>query len=162
MTQSQASALWASNNPILTNGDIGIESDTGRAKIGNGIYTWLDLPYFVSGLGVISDILHAQTTDLQALTHEILAASGLPIVHGNILYAPLSTDSTDHSTDAFTNTDTNISYSGGYAVFTGGAYNNSSSSHIAYADTGNGLDLTNFTDIFNIQFSSLPTSGHTQ
>lgn len=40
---------WTKNNPILLAGEFGIESDTNRIKIGNGVSTWNDLTYIASG-----------------------------------------------------------------------------------------------------------------
>ena len=40
-------AVWASYNPILLTGEIGIESDTASLKVGDGATAWTDLPYFV-------------------------------------------------------------------------------------------------------------------
>lgn len=37
--------LWAAQNPILQRGEIGIEQDTDKFKIGNGIDRWNTLPY---------------------------------------------------------------------------------------------------------------------
>lgn len=42
-------ANWASENPILAEGELGIELDSNTFKIGNGTTPWLDLPYFASG-----------------------------------------------------------------------------------------------------------------
>ena len=42
---------WAIANPILSDGEPGAESDTGRLKIGNGVDRWLDLPYVGGGSG---------------------------------------------------------------------------------------------------------------
>ena len=36
---------WASQNPVLNAGELGIESDTGKFKIGDGANTWNDLSY---------------------------------------------------------------------------------------------------------------------
>lgn len=36
---------WTSANPILAQGEMGIELDTNRFKIGNGVDRWADLPY---------------------------------------------------------------------------------------------------------------------
>jgi hypothetical protein len=36
---------WFNGNPILAQGEIGVELDTSRFKIGNGIDNWNDLPY---------------------------------------------------------------------------------------------------------------------
>lgn len=38
---------WTSSNPILLAGEIGIESDTKKIKIGDGTSNWSDLDYFV-------------------------------------------------------------------------------------------------------------------
>lgn len=39
-------ARWESLNPVLADGEIGIEKDTGLAKLGNGSDGWTALPYF--------------------------------------------------------------------------------------------------------------------
>lgn len=36
---------WSAKNPILLEGEIGIESDTCRLKAGNGVAAWNTLPY---------------------------------------------------------------------------------------------------------------------
>ena len=50
-------ANWTTANPRLLSGEIGLEVDTNRMKIGNGTLNWNDLPYFPgdSGLGTIFD-----------------------------------------------------------------------------------------------------------
>lgn len=40
-------ANWARVNPILLNGEMGYESDTGRLKIGDGVTPWNFLQYYV-------------------------------------------------------------------------------------------------------------------
>ena len=40
---------WIDRNPILLEGEIGIESDTTRVKVVNGVDVWIDLPYWVNG-----------------------------------------------------------------------------------------------------------------
>ena len=39
-------ASWTSVNPILALGEVGIETDTYRLKVGNGTTQWSGLPYF--------------------------------------------------------------------------------------------------------------------
>jgi Major tropism determinant N-terminal domain len=48
---------WTTANPLLLQGEIGIEVDTNRMKLGDGINRWQTLPYFPSdtGLGSIFD-----------------------------------------------------------------------------------------------------------
>lgn len=41
------SSEWTSTNPIVPDGVIGIETDTKKSKLGNGISRWSELPYFV-------------------------------------------------------------------------------------------------------------------
>ena len=43
------SSYWHSINPILAEGEPGVETDTLKLKIGNGFTVWNDLPY-LSGL----------------------------------------------------------------------------------------------------------------
>ena len=38
-------AEWTSRNPVLGDGEPGLEKDTGRQKVGNGVSRWVDLPY---------------------------------------------------------------------------------------------------------------------
>ena len=44
-------ATWTSVNPILAQGESGVEVDTLKAKIGDGIRRWNDLPYLVGSGG---------------------------------------------------------------------------------------------------------------
>lgn len=51
-------ANWASTNPILAQGEIGIATDNGKLKIGNGSSAWSSLSYFtgdISGV-VLNDL----------------------------------------------------------------------------------------------------------
>jgi hypothetical protein len=45
-------SLWLSENPILLEAEIGFETDTLKAKIGDGVTAWSLLPYWDLGLGV--------------------------------------------------------------------------------------------------------------
>jgi hypothetical protein len=49
------SASWALDNPILDEGEPGLEKNTGRLKIGDGYTAWNDLEYF-SGEGSDTDL----------------------------------------------------------------------------------------------------------
>lgn len=39
------SSAWATNNPVLAHGELGLETNTGQFKIGNGVTAWASLPY---------------------------------------------------------------------------------------------------------------------
>lgn len=42
-------AQWTSANPTLASGEFGFETDTGKAKIGNGSTAWNSLAYSITG-----------------------------------------------------------------------------------------------------------------
>lgn len=48
-------AQWTSTNPTLAAGEWGFETDTGKAKIGNGSTAWASLTYF-GGVGTVTSI----------------------------------------------------------------------------------------------------------
>jgi hypothetical protein len=50
-------AAWTSNNTVLLAGELGIETDTNKFKIGDGVTAWDDLPYFDGGIQNIQEVL---------------------------------------------------------------------------------------------------------
>jgi hypothetical protein len=48
--RNDTSAAWESSNPILAQGEIGIETDTRLVKLGDGINNWNDLDYGLLGI----------------------------------------------------------------------------------------------------------------
>lgn len=46
LMRGDTAANWTSANPILKGREWGLESDTGRLKLGNGSTAWNSLPYF--------------------------------------------------------------------------------------------------------------------
>lgn len=42
-------AEWTAANPVLMQGEMGVETDTLKVKIGNGTTAWSSLPYFTQG-----------------------------------------------------------------------------------------------------------------
>lgn len=52
---------WSTVNPVLSDGEPGVEKDTGRVKFGDGVSTWLALPY--AGMTTVTyDMLPPGTT----------------------------------------------------------------------------------------------------
>lgn len=49
------STRWTSVNPILMSGEIGLETDTNKIKIGDGVKNWSQLDYFATGGGGSSE-----------------------------------------------------------------------------------------------------------
>ena len=43
--KNKAASEWTSANPTLAKGEIGLENDTGKFKIGDGTKNWTSLPY---------------------------------------------------------------------------------------------------------------------
>jgi hypothetical protein len=39
-------SAWSTVNPILVEGEVGLESDTNKMKVGNGSTAWNSLDYF--------------------------------------------------------------------------------------------------------------------
>ena len=75
-----SAAEWIKENPILHSGEPGVELDTFKFKIGNGVLSWNELPYMsAENVGVSSN-------------NAILVVDELPII-GNelVLYKEKST-----------------------------------------------------------------------
>ena len=76
MTQIQirrgTAALWTSNNPTLALGEIGYETDTKKAKMGDGATLWNSLPYWIPTLpnGTV-----VGTTDTQTLSGKTISGA---------------------------------------------------------------------------------------
>ena len=43
-------ANWTAENPVLLNGEMGIETDTRRYKVGDGSTAWSSLSYYIEGV----------------------------------------------------------------------------------------------------------------
>ena len=50
-TRRDTAANWTSVNPVLANGEMGLETDTVKIKWGNGMSTWNSLAYFTGSGG---------------------------------------------------------------------------------------------------------------
>lgn len=50
------SSEWANKNPVLGSGEPGLETDTGRFKIGTGINSWSSLPYYITEEQILEQI----------------------------------------------------------------------------------------------------------
>lgn len=48
-TRIDTSENWAAANPVLYKGERGIDSTEGKEKVGDGVTTWNDLPWFGNG-----------------------------------------------------------------------------------------------------------------
>lgn len=66
------SAQWVSSNPILSQGELGLEIDTGKFKFGNGTTPWILLNYPPSHtLSGLNDVLAVSPLDGSVLVYDI-------------------------------------------------------------------------------------------
>ena len=82
-------ANWTSANPTLLAGEIGLESDTGYWKVGDGTTAWTSLAYVV-GLG--AEIPVSRLADGNARQLLQTAANGLDVEWTNNIDVPGTLD----------------------------------------------------------------------
>lgn len=68
-------ANWAAVNPVLAQGEEGLELDTGKEKIGNGTANWNSLPY--NTLGITASSIGAATAAQGAKADTAVQPAGL-------------------------------------------------------------------------------------
>lgn len=73
-------ANWTAENPVLLEGEIGIESDTDKFKFGDGVLAWNALPYASSDAVSISSIDDIADVDIDA---EVPASDGRALIWAN-------------------------------------------------------------------------------
>lgn len=104
-----SSANWASSNPTLAQGEMGLETDTNKFKFGNGVSNWNSLPYFKSGnvdsvngqTGVVTITLNnlANVNQLNAINSGITSDKVSEIDSNKNLIDELETNKQDVITD---------------------------------------------------------------
>jgi len=66
---------WTSANPILSYGEVGIEIDTKRFRIGDGTTAWNDLSYFQDSETLLGDVSPSFDT-LEKIAEALLPVGG--------------------------------------------------------------------------------------
>jgi hypothetical protein len=102
-------ASWTTINPILSAGEPGVETDTGKMKIGDGSTPWVDLEYLVGeavGGGVVApgSITNTHIATNAAISADKLADGGSTVVMTTAERAKLggiATGATLNSSDAY-------------------------------------------------------------
>ena len=89
---------WTSTNPILLAGEIGVETDTDKLKVGDGVTQWNNLGYTKVDLQTIS-YTHTQNASLSVwtITHNLSFKPNVVITdyNGNILEGDIAYTSND-------------------------------------------------------------------
>lgn len=81
LLRRDTSADWESNDPVLSQGEFGYETDTAKFKIGDGNTAWTSLDYIVDGhLNVSSasnnQVLSWSGTDYEWVDKNVLGENG--------------------------------------------------------------------------------------
>jgi hypothetical protein len=78
--RNDTAANWTSANPTLAAGEVGLETNTGKLKIGNGTTAWNSLAYFEpSTLDGLSDV-----TITSASTGQVVQFNGTAWVNSDV------------------------------------------------------------------------------
>jgi hypothetical protein len=78
--RNDTAANWTSANPTLAAGEVGLETDTGKLKIGTGTTAWTSLGYFQpTNLDGISDV-----TITSAATGQVVQYNGTTWVNSDV------------------------------------------------------------------------------
>lgn len=59
-------ADWTSANPVLASGEMGVETDTGLVKVGNGVDGWVSLDYLTTDVAADVTTLQGQMSTAQS------------------------------------------------------------------------------------------------
>ena len=75
--KNKAASEWTSANPTLAKGEIGLENDTGKFKLGDGTKNWTSLPYATMTVAEINTELakKANTSAIPAVVDNLTSTS---------------------------------------------------------------------------------------
>jgi hypothetical protein len=142
-------ASWTEFNPILSSGELGIESDTNLIKIGNGSANWDELPYFLDAeiLSASSNLVDYVDSQLEALVN--LSPETLDTL-GELAEA------INNDPDFFANISETITSASAYALSEANDYTDSASaSLIEYVDLEIGSASASLIDYTDQEISAL-------
>jgi len=62
--RNDLASQWVLANPVLSRGEPGFEHDTGKLKVGDGVTSWISLPYWIDELTTVSvsSIVYVQSS----------------------------------------------------------------------------------------------------
>lgn len=82
---------WTTANPILAEGELGVESDTSQLKVGDGVTAWTSLSYFTP-TGNLTSLVDVAITS--ATLGQVLQYNGTSWVNADINALPDQTGQT--------------------------------------------------------------------
>jgi hypothetical protein len=107
-----SAADWTSADPTLANGEVGLETDTGKFKTGDGVTAWTGLSYFtLDDLEDITDVVITAPGD-----NEVLAYNS-----GNATWINQTPAEAGLAADVHTHLEADITDLGSYLPLTAGA-----------------------------------------
>jgi len=93
--RTDTAAAWTAANPTLLSGEMGIESDTRKIKVGTGSTTWNALPYFLTGVHVRGQASYATTGTVSIATQGTYVSTGLTATFDSTTAYGISLGTTD-------------------------------------------------------------------
>jgi hypothetical protein len=89
-----SSSAWTAANPVLSDGEIGFESNTGKFKIGNGTTVWASLNYFKTAADMTFVHTQSSASSTWSITHNLgyfpggvsVVDSAENVVQGDIIH----------------------------------------------------------------------------
>lgn len=103
--RKDTAANWTSANTVLSSGEIGVETDTGKIKIGNGTQGWTVLSYAGAPMPTGTVV---GTSDAQTLTNKTINLTNNTLVANSLQILSSVTDETGTANLVFSNTPTLI------------------------------------------------------
>jgi hypothetical protein len=100
--RNDTAANWTSANPTLLAGEIGYETDTGKAKIGNGSTAWNSLGYFPANASITSGTITGATINNSVIGGTTPAAGTFTTLNSTTGAVNATIGATTPTTGAFT------------------------------------------------------------
>lgn len=101
------STEWVSVNPTLSQGEIGLETDTGNFKIGTGNLPWNSLPYSIATQTYVGSEISAHnsdTTNVHGILNTALLATLSQVDDKDSIILSAANDYTDQANSSLGNT----------------------------------------------------------
>ena len=93
--RTDTAAAWTAANPTLLSGEVGIESDTRKIKVGTGSTAWNALPYFLAGVHVRGQASYTTTGTVSIATQGTYVSTGLTAAFDSTTAYGISLGTTD-------------------------------------------------------------------